>query len=124
MQESFDARRRRTTPEHMLRDHHEGPQVSRREHYIECARDIEGHGGDTLTVRVREMEAEELRPHFHVWEPMTFAEFLAALDLPFSLDLLQVGVGEFLTILRRRGSLHLTPMRRKRCRRRFLHPAL
>jgi predicted SAM-dependent methyltransferase len=100
--ESFDARRERTTTEHLLRDHREGPQVSRREHYVECARDIEGHGGDILAARVREMEAEELRSHFHVWEPITFAGFLAALDLPFSLDLLQAGVGEFLAILRKR----------------------
>jgi hypothetical protein len=47
------------------------------------------------------MEAEELRPHFHVWEPRTFAALLAALDLPFSLELLQASVGEFLVVLRR-----------------------
>jgi hypothetical protein len=47
------------------------------------------------------MDAEGLRPHFHVWEPTTFAGFLAALDLPFSLKLLQASVEEFLVILRR-----------------------
>jgi SAM-dependent methyltransferase len=30
---SFDAPRERTTPEHLLRDHREGPEVSRRTHY-------------------------------------------------------------------------------------------
>jgi SAM-dependent methyltransferase len=44
--ETFDAPRKRTTVEHLLRDHHEGPQVSRREHYEECARLIEGHNGE------------------------------------------------------------------------------
>jgi SAM-dependent methyltransferase len=100
--QSFDAPRERTTPEHLLRDHREGPQVSRREHYEECARHIEGHNGQVLTQRVDEMEAECLRPHFHVWEPVTFAEFLAALDLPCSLELLQASVGEFLVVLRKR----------------------
>jgi SAM-dependent methyltransferase len=99
---TFDASRERTTVEHLLRDHSEGPQVSRREHYEECARLIEGHGGEILAKRVGEMEAECLRPHFHVWEPITFAEFLAALDLPFSLELLQVGVEEFIVVIRKR----------------------
>jgi SAM-dependent methyltransferase len=99
--ESFDAPRERTTTEHLLRDHREGPQVSRREHYEECARHIEGHRGEILTKRVQEMEAENLFPHFHVWEPVTFAGFLAALDLAFSLELLQAGVGEFLVVVRK-----------------------
>jgi len=47
--QSFDAPRERTTPEHLLRDHREGPQVSRREHYEECARHIEGHNACART---------------------------------------------------------------------------
>lgn len=99
--ESFDAPRPRTTTEHLLRDHIEGPIVSRRNHYEECARFIEGHSGDILEKRIEEMEAESLRPHFHVWEPKTFAGFLSALDLLFSLDLLRASAGEFIVILRR-----------------------
>ncbi len=99
--ESFDAPRKRTTVEHLLRDHREGPHVSRRDHYEECARLIEGHRGETVESRVREMETQDLRPHFHVWEPVTFARFLAAVDLPCSLELLQASVGEFLVILRK-----------------------
>jgi SAM-dependent methyltransferase len=98
---SFDAPRERTTVEHLLRDHREGPQASRRKHYEECARLIEGHSGEIMENRVREMEAQELRPHFHVWEPITFAELLAALDLPCSVELLQASVGEFLVVLRK-----------------------
>jgi SAM-dependent methyltransferase len=99
---SFDAERERTTVEHLLRDHRAGPEISRREHYEECAYFIEGHRDEILARRVQEMEAEHLHPHFHVWEPVTFAGFLAALDLPFSLELLQSGVGEFVTVLRKR----------------------
>ena len=100
--QSFDAPRKRTTTEHLLRDHHEGPHVSRREHYEECARFIEGHSSATLTKRVEEMEDESLRPHFHVWEPITFAGFLAALDLRGSLELLLASVGEFVVVLRKK----------------------
>jgi SAM-dependent methyltransferase len=96
---SFDSRRQRTTVEHLLRDHRDGPEVSRSEHYEECAHPIEGHDGESLTRRVREMETENLRPHFHVWEPVTFIGFLAALDLPFSLELLQAGAREFLVVI-------------------------
>jgi predicted SAM-dependent methyltransferase len=99
--DSFDQQRKRTTTEHLLRDHHEGPLVSRREHYEECAYFIEGHRDEILSDRVQEMENEHLHPHFHVWEPITFAGFLAALDLPFSLELLQSSVGEFLVVLRK-----------------------
>jgi hypothetical protein len=98
---SVDAPRNRTTVEHLLRDQREGPQVSRRVHDEECARLIEGHRGENLTKRVREMEAGGLRPHFHVWEPITFAGFLAALEAPFSLELLQASTEEFLVVLRK-----------------------
>jgi SAM-dependent methyltransferase len=63
---SFDSPRQRTTVEHLLRDHREGPEVSRSEHYEECARLIEGHNGENLAKRVLEMETEGLRPHLHV----------------------------------------------------------
>jgi SAM-dependent methyltransferase len=99
---TFDAPRRRTTVEHLLRDHRDGPHVSRRVHYEECARLIEGHSDAVLARRIEEMEAEGLRPHFHVWEPHGFAAFLAALELPFSLELLQASVGEFIVVLRKR----------------------
>ncbi len=100
--ETFDAPRRRTTVEHLLRDHREGPHVSRSAHYEECARPIEGHSGEVQARRVEEMEAEGLRPHFRLWEPNGFAAFLAALEPSFSLELLQASIGEFVVILRKR----------------------
>jgi predicted SAM-dependent methyltransferase len=96
---SFDAERPLTTVEHLLRDHRDGPHVSRQEHYEECARLIEGRGD--AHDRAPEMQAEGLRPHFHVSRPLTFAAFLAALDMPFSLELLQAGVDELVVVLRR-----------------------
>jgi hypothetical protein len=51
------------------------------------------------------MESEHLHPHFHVWEPITFACFLASLNLPFALELLQTGIGEFMVVMRRQIGL-------------------
>jgi SAM-dependent methyltransferase len=100
--QSFDAPRERTTTEHLLRDHREGPQISRRAHYEECARLIEGHRGETVGKRAQEMEARGIRPHFHVWEPLTFAGFLATVDLSCSLELLQASIEEFIVVMRKR----------------------
>ncbi|MDQ6778298.1 MAG: class I SAM-dependent methyltransferase [Actinomycetota bacterium] len=98
---TFDSRRPRTSLEHLLRDHRDGPRVSRRAHYEECARLIEGHTDATVEERIREMETNDIRPHFHVWEPITFVAFLSALELPFSLELLQASESEFLVVLRK-----------------------
>lgn len=38
-----------------------------------------------------------------MWEPTTFAAFLGALDLPFSLELLQSSDGEFIAVLRKQA---------------------
>ncbi len=99
---SFDAARELTSIEHLLRDHREGPQVSRRQHYEECAHVIEGRQDAQVSIRADEMAAEDMRPHFHVWEPLTFASFLAAVELPSSLVLLQESHGEFIVVLRKR----------------------
>jgi hypothetical protein len=99
--QTFDAPRERTSVEHLLRDHRQGPEVSRRAHFKECARLIEGHTEETLQGRIAEMEAEHLRVHFHVWEPRTFAGFLAALEAPFAVELLQASALEFIAVLRK-----------------------
>lgn len=100
---SFDAARPLTSVEHLLRDHELGPEQSRREHFEECAHIIESRQGGEIGARADEMEAEGMRPHFHVWVPLTFAAFLAATELPCSLALLQESVGEFVVVLRKLG---------------------
>jgi SAM-dependent methyltransferase len=96
---TFDAARPLTSVEHLLRDHERGPKISRREHLEECAHVIEGRQGSDVAIRADEMEAAGVRPHFHVWTPLTFAAFLAATDLPFTLTLLQESVDEFVVVL-------------------------
>jgi predicted SAM-dependent methyltransferase len=98
---TFDARRDRTTVEHVLRDHREGPEVSRHDHYEEWARIIEGRADEQVAGRVAEYAAEGARNHFHVWELDTFLELVRALDLPCSLELGQTNHHEFIVVLRR-----------------------
>jgi SAM-dependent methyltransferase len=100
---SFDRHRPRTTLEHVLRDHREGPEVSRRDHYEEWARYIEGVSGDrAIAERADQFAAEEERNHFHVWEPDTFLELLLALDLPIQIEAVQATEPEFSVIFRKR----------------------
>jgi SAM-dependent methyltransferase len=100
--DNFDRDRELTTVEHLLRDHREGPAVSRRQHYEECARLIEGRNDQDTPVRASEMEAEDLRVHFHVWQPLSFVALLSALELPCTLELLLSGPEEFIVVLRKR----------------------
>lgn len=76
---TFDFRREPTPLEHMLADHDEGPERSRREHYDEWARLVvteEGEPEEQREARARRLEAERYSIHMHVW---TQAEFLALL---------------------------------------------
>ena len=99
---SFDNRRARTTVEHVLRDHEDGPEVSRRDHYEEWSTFIDGSGTGHED-RIARYEREDPRHHFHVWELEDFLELLRALDLPASLEVGQVnGPSEFSVVLRRR----------------------
>ncbi len=64
---TFDAMRQRTTIEHVLRDHHDGPEVSREQHYREWAY-VECLPEDDVAERVAQFARERARHHFHVWE--------------------------------------------------------
>ena len=98
---TFDARRERTTVEHLLRDHREGPEASRRDHYEEWARVIESVPEERVPARVEELATEQPRHHFHVWELDTFLEFLIALQPPADLEAARATEKEFAVILRK-----------------------
>jgi SAM-dependent methyltransferase len=100
---SFDGPRTRTSVEHVLRDHREGPETSRSEHYAEWAELIERRTGHELTKRVAEFAAAGSRNHFHVWELDTFLELLFALKLPLDLEAAQRTQEEFAVVARKRG---------------------
>jgi predicted SAM-dependent methyltransferase len=97
---TFDALRPRTTLEHLVRDHRDGPEVSREEHYREWAV-VECVPEEGIPERVAQFAREETRHHFHVWELESFLELLRALHLPATLELAQRHVDEFAVILRR-----------------------
>lgn len=82
---SFDAPRERTTVAHLLRDHEEGPHVSREQHYAEWATLIEGRTGADVGARVAEYASTDAHHHFHVWEMADFVALMHALPLPFQL---------------------------------------
>jgi len=98
---TFDGRRPRTTVEHLMGDHREGPEVSRREHYEEWARIIESLPEEQVPARVEAFATERPRHHFHVWELDTFLEFLIALQPPADLEAAQATEKEFAVILRK-----------------------
>jgi predicted SAM-dependent methyltransferase len=98
---TFDRERSRTTVEHLLRDHREGPQVSRREHLEEIARTVDCVPEDQVAQRADEIAADPQRHHFHVWELETFVAFLLELRLPADLETVQATDFEFAVVLRK-----------------------
>lgn len=102
---TFDAPRARTTAEHALRDHVEGPQSSRRGHYEEWARLIEGVPQEGVAARAAEYARQDARHHFHVWELEDFLELVRAAALECELLEARVCGIEFAVVLRRLGSV-------------------
>jgi predicted SAM-dependent methyltransferase len=98
---TFDYLRERTTIEHLLRDHQEGPHTSRMYHYAEWAEYIEGIGPPGIPQRSAEYAAENAHHHFHVWELEGFLGLLGAIDLDCELLHAQGYNHEFAVILRK-----------------------
>jgi SAM-dependent methyltransferase len=97
---TFDALRSRTTVEHLLRDHDEGPATSRQEHYREWAL-VECLPEERIPERVAEFASHGTRNHFHVWELDGFLAFLHAIPIAVRLEHAQRHQDEFAVILRR-----------------------
>jgi SAM-dependent methyltransferase len=72
----FDHRRQPTTIEHVVRDWHEGPEWSRRSHYEEWARLVEGVPLAEVSARARHLLHTRYSIHFHVWTPRSFRALL------------------------------------------------
>src|SRR5260370_5843691 len=75
----FDSERPVTSIEHLLRDHAEGPEWSRDQHFEEWARLV----NKTAEAEVADQTAELMRMnysiHFHVWTPFEMLEMVQAL---------------------------------------------
>jgi SAM-dependent methyltransferase len=97
---TFDSLRARTTVEHLVRDHRDGPEVSREEHYREWAL-VECLPPERIADRVADFARDGTRHHFHVWELEGFLDLLHTLDLPARLELAQAVAEEFSVVLRK-----------------------
>jgi len=102
---TFDELRPLTTIEHLARDHSEGPEVSRDEHYEEWARLVERAPQPEVAGRAAELRASGYSIHFHVWTPAVFAELVRHCaheeGIPLELEALVPVRHEFITVLRR-----------------------
>jgi predicted SAM-dependent methyltransferase len=68
--ESCDMLRSRTTADHMIRDHNDGPMSSRAEHYREWVVGVERRPADEVNMRALQLMEEEYPIHFHVWDEL------------------------------------------------------
>ena len=79
---TFDKNRERTSLAHLIRDHLDGPIISRFEHFREWSEFVEPHFGRVYTTteeikhRARALMNQNYSIHFHVWEPVDLNEML------------------------------------------------
>jgi hypothetical protein len=102
---SFDFDRPITPFEHLIRDDRDGPETSRRSHYLEYAKLVDHTPDDEIENAVRKMEAVQSNIHFHVWDQSAEEELWKRaqdyLDLPFSIEYTQFNWVENIAVLRR-----------------------
>jgi len=103
---TFDKDRPVTRAEHLLRDFHEGPDWSRRAHYEEWARLIQG-AADEEQARAMAVELQARREsiHFHVFTQAAMIEMLTAVDRlrPFDIAMMYAAGNECVFVLRKTG---------------------
>jgi SAM-dependent methyltransferase len=102
---TFDANRPVTPLEHIIRDHEEGPDWSRRSHYEEWARLIDKKEGEEAERHARELMEMDYSIHFHVWTPIEVLEMITFLKkgmkLDFDVELFCQNVDECIFILKK-----------------------
>jgi ubiquinone/menaquinone biosynthesis C-methylase UbiE len=101
---SFDANRPVTTLDHLLRDYHEGPAWSRRQHFEEWTRLVNKVTDEVEAERqiVSNMEID-YSIHYHVWTQAEMLELLVALRKMTGFDM-EIGLmheSEVIFILRK-----------------------
>jgi SAM-dependent methyltransferase len=101
---TFDHLRPVTPLEHLIRDHEQGPQVSRRAHYLEWSRLVDKIPADQVEAHASEQEARRFSIHFHVFTPDAFLQLLLhcrATGLPIEVELFRQNEVEFIVVLRK-----------------------
>lgn len=84
--QTFDSKRELTSFEHLVRDHEQGPGTSRRDHYIDWARNVDDVQTGEIERYVEKSMSDGYSIHFHCWQPDAFLDFLVAARERFGLD--------------------------------------
>jgi SAM-dependent methyltransferase len=101
---TFDIERDPTPVEHMIRDFEEGPEASRRQHFEEWARHVEGVAEEQVAERADILERIDYSVHTHVFTEHTLLELVLACDRlvgPLAIETLRRNGMETLVILRK-----------------------
>jgi SAM-dependent methyltransferase len=102
---TFDRDRPVTPLAHLLRDFHEGPNVSRRDHFEEWARLVERVPEEEVPHRAQQLMDQDYSIHYHVWTQRELLELLTAirerLDLDFDVELVEPIKHEVVIVLRK-----------------------
>jgi predicted SAM-dependent methyltransferase len=112
---TFDFRREATTLEHIVGDHEQGPEGSRRGHFDEWGLLVAGTETDREDPRwpqraeevARELEAEDFSIHTHTWTAASFLELLLHcrrhFDDGFEIEVASRRELEIVVVLRKAG---------------------
>jgi SAM-dependent methyltransferase len=103
---TFDRARETTSLEHLLRDHEEGPESSRRAHFEEWVRRVGGVEDDAEAEReIARLMDQDYSIHYHAWTPPEMFELLAWLSRrstpAFDVEYFSRGRDEMIFVLRR-----------------------
>jgi SAM-dependent methyltransferase len=102
---SFDVERPLTPFDHLIRDDTEGPEGSRRDHYVEFARLATKVPSDRVEEVAQQMMDERSSIHFHVWDEEALREFVDGaneyLGRPYSVEHFQLNHCEMIAVLRK-----------------------
>ena len=111
---SFDKNRQRTSLDHLIRDHIEGPVTSRFEHFRKWPEFVEPHFGrsyattEEIEHRAPDLMNQNYSIHYHVWETSDVREMLRycvdELALPFLIEYF-VSTGDEMIIMLRKKAL-------------------
>jgi SAM-dependent methyltransferase len=102
---SFDRDREETTLEHLVRDHEDGPEISRTRHYMEWTRLAIRIPADEVDEHASALEQQDYSIHFHTF---TLTSFLALINhcreaygLPLEIVASETNGHEFIVIARK-----------------------
>ena len=83
----FDSDRPVTSLAHLMRDHAEGPEWSRAQHFEEWAKLVNKAADDEVEKQAAELMRTNYSIHFHVWTPIEMLEFILALRKMVSFEI-------------------------------------